>query len=358
MTPPITDVAPESSPAVIDIPRDPAGYAKWRQTGEVPAAKPKAESTPAKETPADGEQPEENSAPASETGKPTQEKKPRGDNAAARLNELLEDLRKAGMTPAELKTFKREAKAEQKAEPANQQAAEHTEKPAERKPPVKPKQEDFKTYDEYDAAKDKYYEDVADFKAAKALDDYRQEQQRNAANQSVHEKMTEAKGRYGDEAVGIISATARAFTGDQQIPATVTSLLDSSAVWTDLLYALGSKPAELASFIQLAKSDPMTAVRKIAVMEDLVKQELTKGGKKAQAASEETDDGASAARDESGKFKKTTPEKQESNAPPPPKELSGRGTPPADEVQRAVKDGDFASYKRAQNARDLARRRG
>jgi hypothetical protein len=355
MAPPITDVSPESSPA-IKIPREGPAYAEWRQTGKLPAAKPKAESTPAKETPAEGEKPAENPAPASETGK-SQEKKPR-DSAAARLSELLEDLRKAGMTPNELKTFKREQqKTEQAAESGKPQAAEQTGKPAELKPPAKPKQEDFKTYDEYDAAKDKYYEDLADFKTAKAIEKYQQDQQRNAAQQSVHEKMTEAKGRYGDEAVGIISATARAFTGDQQIPDAIKSLLDSSPVWTDLLYTLGSKPADLDSFIQLSKTDPMGAIRKVALMEELVKQELAKGSKKP-AADDAENSGAGSERDESGKFKKAAPEKQESNAPPPPKEVSGRGTPPPDEVDRAVKTSDFASFKRAQNAKDLARRRG
>lgn len=361
MAPPITDVQAESSPA-LEVPREGEAYAKWRQTGELPAAKPKTEaSATSTEHSAEGQKPEERAAPASEAGKATQEKKPR-DNAAARLNELLEDLRKAGMTPAELKTFKREQqKTEQTAESGKPQATEQTAKPAELKPPTKPKQEDFKTYDEYDAAKDKYYEDLADFKTAKAIEKLQQDQQRNAAQQSVHEKMTEAKGRYGDEAVDIISATARAFTGDAQIPAAVTSLLDSSPVWTDLLYAIGSKPAELAAFIQSAKSDPMGAIRKVALMEELVKQELAKGGKQQSAAADAENGGSGqqdTERDASGKFKKATPEKQESNAPPPPKEVSGRGMPPPDEVQRAVKDGDFASFKRSQNARDLARRRG
>jgi hypothetical protein len=352
----VTPDAPvaESSPA-IEVPRDSADYATWRQTGRVPAAKsapPKADPAPAKESSAAGDKPAEKAAPASEAGTHQEKNKPR-DNAATRLNELLEDLRKAGMTPAELKVFKREAQKDSAEPPKDKAAPEQTANPAEMKAPVKPKQDDYKTYAEYDAAKDKYYEDLADYRAAKRVEAYQQEQQQRASQASVHEKMTEAKGRYGDEAVGIISATARAFTGDQQIPQAVKAILNDSPVWTDLLYTLGSKPAELDGFIQLAKSDPGAAIRKAVLMEQLVQTELAKGGKKPEAGGEDA-----VVRDDSGKFKKTTPEKKESDAPPPPKEVSGRGTPPADEVERAVKTSDFAAFKRSQNARDLARRRG
>ena len=104
------DVQPESSPATLEVPRDGAAYAEWRQTGKLPEAKPaqpKGESAPPKESSAEGREPKEKVAPASEAGNKEQEKpKPPRDNAASRLNELLEDLRKAGLTPAELKTFK------------------------------------------------------------------------------------------------------------------------------------------------------------------------------------------------------------------------------------------------------------
>jgi hypothetical protein len=350
VTPDAAVAEPSPAEPVLSVPKSPSEYASWRQTGKLPE-KPKADPAPAKESSAAGEKPAEKAAPASEAGTHQEKNKPARDNAATRLNELLDDLRRAGMTPAELKVFKREAQKTDSAEPAK--APEQTANPAELKAPVKPKQDDYKTYDEYDAAKDKYVEDLSDYKAAKAVEAYDQRQQQRASQASVHEKMTEAKGRYGDEAVGIISATARAFTGDQQIPQAVKAILNDSRVWTDLLYTLGAKPADLDSFIQLAKSDPGAAIRKAVLMEQLVQTELAKGGKKPEAGGEDA-----VVRDDSGKFKKTTPEKKESDAPPPPKEVSGRGTPPADEVERAVKTSDFAAFKRSQNAKDLARRRG
>lgn len=362
METPTQDVHAESSPA-FEVPRDGKAYAEWRLTGKLPESKPaqsKEASTPSSSE--SGEKPGEKAAPASEAGKHNQEKggKPRS-NAETRLNELLEDLKRAGLSPGELKTFKREAQhqttqQQQQSAEAAKTASEQTAKPAgELKPPEKPKQEDFKTYAEYDAARDKYFEDFADYKAAKKLEDFRAEQRQQAAQASVHQKMVEAKGRYGDEGIGVIRETAKAFTADQQIPQAVKALIDQSPVWSDILYAIGSKPDELQGFIALAKSDPIGAIRKAVLIEQLVKDELAKGGGK--AAEDETE---GAKRDDSGKFvsSKKAPEKKESDAPPPPREVSGRGTPPPDEVERAVKDGDARAYFRAQNARDLARRRG
>jgi hypothetical protein len=44
------------------------------------------------------------------------------------------------------------------------------------KAPVGPKQEDFKTHEEYEAAKDKYFEDMAE--AAKKFADFQQARSR------------------------------------------------------------------------------------------------------------------------------------------------------------------------------------
>ena len=179
------DVQTESSPVTFEVPRDGAAYAECRQTGKLPEAKPaqpKGESAPPKESSAEGQQPKEKAAPVSKTGKQDQERqKPPRDNAATRLTELLEDLRKAGLTPAELKTYKREAQkaAEQVEQP--KAAQEKTENPTELKPPTKPKAEDFKTYEEFEAAKDTYFEDMADYKAAKKFQEFQVEQARNSA---------------------------------------------------------------------------------------------------------------------------------------------------------------------------------
>jgi hypothetical protein len=94
---------------------------KTGKLAEAKPAQPKGESAPPKESSAEGQEPKEKPATVSETGKHDQEKqKPPRDNAATRLNEILEDLRRAGLTPAELKNFKREAQQVQKQEPVEQ----------------------------------------------------------------------------------------------------------------------------------------------------------------------------------------------------------------------------------------------
>jgi hypothetical protein len=128
-------------------------------------------------------------------------------------------------------------------------------------------------------------------------------------------------------------------------------MIDQSEVWSDIVYTLGSKSEELQSFIKLAKENPGMAIRKVVLIEHLIGQELSKGGKP-EAKSEATD----TARDESGRFQKS-PEKEESDAPRPPREVSGRGTPPSDEVDSAVKANDFRRFQQSQNAKDMARNR-
>lgn len=336
------DVSPAESSPAIEVPRG-AERAEWLKTGKLPEPKP--------ESPADSKRTSEKSAPASEAGNPQDKSKPR-DNASTRLNELLEDLKRAGLSPSELKTFKREAQQQQQKAESPKETPEQTAKPAELKAPVKPNPNDFKKFDEYEAAKDQYYEDLTDFKAANALESFRREQADTAAQQTLHQKMTEAATRYGAESVEIIKSTASALTGDKQIPGVITQMLNDSPVWTDLLYTLGGTPADLDAFIGQAKSDPRAAIAKIVLMEQLVVQELAKGSKSGES-------GAAADRDDTGKFvpAKKTPETRKSDAPPPPREVSGRGAAPPNEAERAVKDGDFSSFKRAEDAKELARRK-
>ena len=98
-------------------------------------------------------------------------------------------------------------------------------------------------------------------------------------------------------------------------------MVDDSPVMLDLLYVLGSKPDELAAFVTLAQTKPLEAVRKLAVMENLVKSELGKTAKT---------DTSTTQRGEDGKFQSTagteTPENKGTKAPPPAREVGGRGT--------------------------------
>jgi hypothetical protein len=348
----------ESSPAAeapvtVEVPRDAAAYTNWRMTGELPASKPEAEAKPkapakkeSSEAPREGA---ENHAPASEAGS-TQEKKTRS-NADTRLNEILADLRRSGLTPAELKTFRREAQAAQ----TEQAKPEPTVKPPETKAdpaaPKKPDAKDFKTWEEFEAAKDEYHEKLVDYRSQKAIADYQASQQQQALQRELQAKFAEAKTRYGDEAETTIVSAARAIAADTGISAAVKSMIDGSPVATDLLYVMGSKPPEFEEFLALARTNPAAAIRKVVLTESLVAEELAKAPKTAAA----TSGNQAGDRDESGKF---TPAKKVTSAPPPPREAAGRSAPPADEAERAALTGDFRTFRDAENRKDLAAKRG
>lgn len=351
----IPDVNPtpaESSPAehqTFEVPRGGQEYANWRMTGKLPEKPKKAESAPAKESSA-AEQVEKD-APVSETGKESQDKpkvQPKRDTAETRLQELLADLRTAGLSPSELKTFKREAsKPVEQAKPPEQ-----TVKPPEPKAEIKkPKLEDFKTWEEYDNARDEYYTNVAAQKAAEAVAKDRQERAAEEQRKTFTQRMAEARERYGSEAEGQIVKTAQAIHGDQAVPVAIRSMLDSSPVLVDLMYVMGSKPDDLAAFIAEAKSDPAAAIRRMVVTEHFVKEELAGRSKAAPADIPE--------RGEDGKFVSSKPPaKKVTQAPEPATEVSGRAAPPPDAMEQAIAGKDFASYRKEANARDLRRLKG
>lgn len=341
-----TQTAPaESSPAQAVVPKPgTTEYADWRINGTVP--KPKAASAPAKETPAEGEKPEAKVAPGSESGK---EKQERRSNADTRLNELLDDLREAGLTPKALKSFRSDYQRTQAA--PEKPATEKTANPADPKAPVKPKASDFegKPWSDYEAAKDKYFEDLADYRAGKAVESDRERQRQEAQTKELEGRVTDAEKRYGTETRQTIQKTANTIFTDAKVPPAVKAMVNDSPVMVDLLYVMGSKPADLEDFMDSARSNGSAAIRKLVLLEQLVIQELAKGNVSRETESERGDD---------GQFKGKAPEPKTTAAPPPPKEVSGRGSQPPDEVTGAVKNNDFRTFKNAQNRRDVNRRKG
>jgi len=330
--------AAESSPAAIVIPKpDTAEYATWRQTGELPGeSTPKEASTPSPKS-------SEKAAQASEKAADSEpaKKQEHRSNAETRLTEILDDLRNAGLSPAELKTFKREAKAAAQETP--KAVPEQTEKPVDPQAPRKPKFEDYSTYEEYEAAKDKYYEDLSEYRTMVAVERFRAEQRQEKSNVEAKAKLAEASARYGETAAPtIVEAAKSIFT--ETMPAGVKAIINDSPVVVDLLYVLNSKPGELAGFIELARTNPGQAIRKAVLMEQLVSEELGKS--------------PATTRDTNGKFVSSAPETKVSKAPPPPREVSGRGSPPPDEVEQALKHNDFRAFREAANRRDLMKWQG
>jgi hypothetical protein len=213
MDTPMTDVAtPQTSVAPVEsstattapqVPTDEKSYREWRETGRLPGdSKPKAESAPAKQdessepSDSDGEH-----APAPEAGKDNKQEKankPRS-NAETRLKELLDDLKRAGLSPAELKSFKKQA---QQAAEAETPKPEHTEKPAQTQGPQfgkeKPALENFDSIEQFVEALSDYKAEKREFE--RSIREAQQHQQKE-----INDKLTAARARYGEDADTTIS---------------------------------------------------------------------------------------------------------------------------------------------------------
>ena len=369
-----TDTA-VSSPAAqqsFEIPSDPKANLEWRKSGTLPGdaateGRSKEDSTPSKKDASASPSEESAAEPAAASATAPKQEKTKQPRAEDRLTEILADLKKAGLTPAELKTFKREAAAAAKPDPAPANAApEKTANPHGLEKPVKPTMQDTKAdgtpkyakWEDFDAAKDEYHDAMAEYRAKIAVLDDRQARAAEAQERAFATKLTEAKARYGDETEATIGNATREIMGAEGVHLAVRDLVGGSPVLMDVLYALGSDATELASFIDLAKRDPAAAIRKFVLLEHLTTEELTKSaaaGKGAAAA-----EGTGAERDENGKFvsHENTPAKKRAAAPPPPEELNTRGSAPPDPAEAALRNDDFAAFKAAEDRKDIARRRG
>ena len=322
----VAEPAPAPEMQVAPNPDSPE-YANWRVTGQIPDP-PKAEPRP------------EKTAPVSETGDRQQERRP--SKAEARLNELLQDLKRAGLTPSELKSFKREVRQAAEAE----RPPEQTVKPAD-DTPKRPKYEDFKTLEEYQAADDKYREELTDFRIRKAIQEDRQRQAQEAGQREMRERLAKAKERYGDGADTRIIQTAKDIFNDGNVNPAVKAVLNDSDVLVDVMYVMGSKADDLAEFLEEAKTAPGKAIRRAVLLERLVKEELAKSVKPAKSdPDEEVED-----------EEEPPPAKKVTKVGPPPREASGRAAAPPDEVSSAVAANDARRYFKEQNQRDLHRRR-
>ena len=347
----ITTVA-ESSPATeaqpptqtskppeetLSVPTNAEDYAEWRTTGKLPEKKspsPKEESAPSKNT----------VTPDSEPGA-QQKRQGNADSRKLELNQEIRDL------IAQRDKVKQEVEAPAKKDVKPQ--AESSTAPADPKRPVKPKAEDFKDWAQYETAKDKYDEDLADYKAEQKIQEYEQRQRQSAATQAMQARLDEAKSRYGDEAEPKIMDTAKTVFDDQKIAPAIKTAIGRSQVLVDALYVMGSDPNELASFVDLSIKDPLEALRKWYTVEALVKAELEKSAGK-QETKPETN-GSTPQRDDDGKF---LPARIAKKAPAPPTELGGSSSPPGDERDRAAATGNVRDFFAAGNRRDMARWKG
>jgi hypothetical protein len=108
-------------------------------------------------------------------------------------------------------------------------------------------------------------------------------------------------------------------------------------VLPDILFTLGSDPAELAKFVKMARETPGKALRYIALTESLITEELE--GKATPKAEE-------------------APAKPKTHAPRPPSEVGGKAAAPPDALESAAKANDFRSFKAEATRRALAKMKG
>ena len=340
----------DSSPATTAVPpRDEAGYAEWRLKGTVveKQPKPKAEAPVPSNKSAEGDQePEEK--PDSEPGEKPKQEQRRRDTAADRLQELLGDLKRAGLTPSELKTFKREAQqqaAQQQPQPSANPPQPKPEPPKELKPPVL---DEYKSWEEFRKAELDYNQQATRQIVQEAMKELMAQQQAQQAQQAANQRLEEAEKRYGAEAKGTIASSAQALFANERIHPAIKGIVNDSPVIADLLYVMGSNADDFQEFLNLAQTNPSEALRKAVLLEHMVKEELAKN--------KQPPNGHEAERDESGRFVKNAP--QPKAAPPPAREVSGKASPPPNDVDAAFQRNDFQAFRNAANRRDLAAFKG
>ena len=337
---------PKAEP--VSVPTNAEDYAEWRLTGKLPEFKPPKRERSATSQPSAGQDPG-NSAPVPETGKQRQDR----TQSEIRVKELLEERHALRTELEALKAGNTGAQAASPPAPAKSAPAESPPASDASKRPVRPKQDEFKTWEEFETAKDKYDEDLADWKAEQKIQEYEQRRQQETASQAMQVRLNEAKTRYGDEAEPRIMKTAQTVFDDKAVAPAVKHAIGRSDVMVDALYVMGSDADELKAFTELAIKDPLEALRKWFTVEALVKAELSKPG---------NTNGSTPPRGEDGKFLSSEPPPAKppaKKAPPsPPIELGANSSPPGDERDRAAATGNVRKFFEEGNRRDMARMKG
>lgn len=311
---------------------------KWLLKGEVPTRAVTEASTTSKEAPAGAPEGATGTpAPGSEPGKPGEQKK--GGDANARIRELAaenkrlkDQLATQQQPPQRTDVPPAPSPGQQQQRPQQQQ-----QQPAPPKEPVPPDALNFKgTHAEYEAAMRKYQADLVNFLVEKRLADDRAKVERDTQQRRIEQFNNEIKASWADQTTKAKAKYSdfQQVAIDQKIPINevMDRLILQSKHGAELLYKLGSNLAEAE---RISKLDPLSCFKAMVLLEHGI-------------------EGAGAAAPAGGTAPASpAPKPQGSNAPPPVADLGARNGKPADEMEKALKDGDFATYKRLADARDL-----
>lgn len=330
----------ESSPVEVEVAETPAvqntplkeikdyspeEYARWEKTGDL--AEEQVEPTKDQDAAPDKSASNVDETPAPDTGKTKAPKK--GKTAEDRKAELAAEIQDLLKKRAEIRNELAPKPAEAP-KPEEKKAAPSTEATDGR--PVKPKLQEFvdsgKSYEEYEDAKDKYLEELADWKAEQKADaklkafkeDSQKEQQQSSRRTKWEKSIEESKKDRPDYELVALNP-------DLQLSSPMLEFLEDSELRGDLLYALGE---DLENAKRIAGLSPVQVAR------ELVKLESSLSKSEPETAV-------------------PIPKPAVSKAPKPAVRLAG---PPsaADPEQAALERGDFVEYQRLANARERAER--
>ena len=298
---------------------------EFRTTGELPKTQPKPKT---EESASSSETPKVESAGGSETPDKQEhvERKPQ-QTAVERIAELKATIarieKRAGIKTEEAESST--AKPEAKPQVVEPQYTRPKPKPEGNGPDGKP----YATYEDY-------IEDLSDWKGEQRDAKNQRESKQQAQAKEFNAKVEEARSRYEnfDE---VVQPTATAINMDAGISPVIKELLSESDVLPDILFTLGSDPAELAKFVKMARETPGKALRYIALTESLITEEL---------------EGKATPKGEG------TPAKPKTQAPRPPSEVGGKAAVPPDALESAAKANDFRSFKAEATRRALAKMKG
>jgi hypothetical protein len=305
-------------------------YRTWRETGERPPAK-KAEAPPASKTEssAAAEKPAEKAAPAPEAGNPQEQpKRKTGEDRKAELSaEIQELLRQRHQLRDEVSRM-RPQKDEKQPDPSAgkpQQTAATTDKPK------APKSAEYKTWGEYEDALAEYQDKLTDWKLAerdRAHYAAQQEESRRELKASWSERVAEHSKSDTD------FQDAIEYVGPFATAAGVADLIMQSEVGPQIVSYLHQHQDEAVKIAQ--SGSPVAIAAAIGKLEAKLLGERKPAAKAAEPV----------------KPVKAPEPKKTTSAAPPPTELAAKSGGAEDEAAAALRDRDFARYKRVMDARE------
>ena len=304
---------------------------EYFKTGTPPAEKEEKSATP-ESTEAKSESTPPEPAPESEPGKQQEPKKSpqnaetRKRQLGAEIQEKLSERRRISEELEILKAQRDLLKSQQEAKKPEPPPA--TETPGTTRP-VRPKIDQYESYEEYESALDKYEEALADYKAADRIQrektEYIRQQELRAHEEyqtNVRRKMdasvAEAKKVHTDFDEVLATASDVPVTPHMQL------CLENAEHPGEIMYHLASHPDDAR---KMATLSPFAVTRELAVLDATF----------------------------AGTIKPAPATPQVTGAKPPPTQLRGANAAPADEVSAAVASGDFRRYMQAANAREMKR---